>query len=312
MGSFSMPLPYRPHGIYSAQWIPTDAHGRIDRSALATLIGFERRHGIHGLLALGSTGEFPQFSLEERRQVLATVVELAGDLPVMANITDIRPRAAVELGRYARSLGVKAVGLMPPMFYPVSQADQLAYFLHVAEAVDLPVMLYNFPELTGKRIDLDTIAAFADRAPMCAIKQSGGEFAYHRELIALGREKGFIVMSGSDLRLPEVFALGAAGAIGGLVNIVPELMVGIYRAAVEQAPGDVAALAAQMVSVGRIVDQLTFPLNVAAGIEARGLPAGCPKMIVSEQSKALYAKIVSEMSALLNTLQLAPADPAHV
>ena len=67
-----------------------------------------------------------------------------------------------------------------------------------------------------------------------------------------------------------------------------------------------------MVSVGRIVDQLTFPLNVAAGIEARGLPAGCPKMIVSEQSKALYAKIVSEMSALLNTLQLAPADPAHV
>ena len=244
--------------------------------------------------------------------MLATVVELAGDLPVMANITDIRPRAAVELGRYARSLGVKAVGLMPPMFYPVSQADQLAYFLHVAEAVDLPVMLYNFPELTGKRIDLDTIAAFADRAPMCAIKQSGGEFAYHRELIALGREKGFVVMSGSDLRLPEVFALGAAGAIGGLVNIVPELMVGIYRAAVEQAPGDVAALAAQMVSVGRIVDQLTFPLNVAAGIEARGLPAGCPKMIVSEQSKALYAKIVSEMSALLNTLQLAPADPAHV
>ncbi len=305
-----MPLPYRPHGIYSAQWIPTDAHGRIDRFALATLISFERRHGIHGLLALGSTGEFPQFSVDERKQVLATVVELAGDLPVMANITDIRPRAAVELGRYAKSLGVRAVGLMPPMFYPVSQADQLAYFLHVAEAVDLPVILYNFPELTGKRIDLDTVAAFADRAPMCAIKQSGGEFAYHRDLIALGREKGFVVMSGSDLRLPEVFALGAAGAIGGLVNIVPELMVGLYRSVVEKAPGDVAAMAAQMVSVGRVVDQLTFPLNVAAGIEARGLPPGVPKMIVSSESRALYEKIVLESGELFARWQLAPGQDA--
>jgi 4-hydroxy-tetrahydrodipicolinate synthase len=122
---------------------------------------------------------------------------------------------------------------MPPPFFPMSPDDVLAYFLHVAEAVDLPVMLYNFPELAGKRIDLATIAAFADRAPMCAIKQSGGEFAYHRDLIALGREKNYAVMSGADTRLPEVFALGAAGCTGGLVNIVPELMVELVHAALD-------------------------------------------------------------------------------
>ena len=72
----------------------------------------------------------------------------------------------------------------------------LAYFLHVADVVDLPVMLYNFPELAGKRIELETIAAFAEQAQMIAFKQSGAEFEYHRELIALGREKGFVVMSG--------------------------------------------------------------------------------------------------------------------
>jgi len=301
-----MSLPYRPHGIYSAQWIPTDERGRLDRTALAGLISFQRFHGVHGLLALGSTGEFPQFSVEERKDVLAAVVELADGLPVMANITDLRPRAAIEIGRFARSLGVKAVGLMPPMFYPVSPADQLAYFLHVAEAVDLPVMLYNFPELTGKRIDLATIAAFADRAPMCAIKQSGGEFSYHRDLIALGREKKFAVMSGSDLRLPEVFALGAAGAIGGLVNIVPELMVGLYEACVEKKPGDVVAMASKMTDVGRIIEQLTFPLNVAAGLEARGLNPGVPKMIVSDESRALYDKIVAEMGDLFSRWKLAP------
>jgi 4-hydroxy-tetrahydrodipicolinate synthase len=158
-------------------------------------------------------------------------------------------------------------------------------------------MLYNFPELTGKRIDLPTIAAFAERAPMCAIKQSGGEFAYHRDLIALGREKGFVVMSGADTRLPDVFALGGAGCIGGLVNIVPELMIAIDRICRQRQPGDHTRAAAAMVEVGRIIEQLTFPLNVAAGLEARGFKPGVPKTIVSEESKRLYAKIVAELVA---------------
>ncbi len=294
-----------PQGIFSAQWIPTDASGQVDRASLAAHIAFEKRAGINGVLALGSTGEFPQFSLEERKKVLATVVELAAPLTVFANITDIRPKAAVELGRFAKSLGVSAVALMPPVFFPVSQADMLAYFLHVAEHVDLPVMLYNFPELTGKRIDLPTVAAFADRAPMVAIKQSGGEFAYHQQLIPLGREKGFAVMSGADTRLPEVFRLGGAGCTGGLVNLVPELMVAIDRICRQGQPGDHTAAAAAMVELGKIIDQLTFPLNVAAGLEARGFKPGVPKTIVSGESRALYAKIVAELGALFRRESLA-------
>jgi dihydrodipicolinate synthase/N-acetylneuraminate lyase len=301
---------YRPSGIYSAQWLPTDADGRLDRAALAAHLAFERSTGISGVLALGSTGEFPQFSPEDRKHALAVVAELAAPLPVIANVTDIRPRVAVEIGRAAKALGYSAIAIMPPVFFPVSQADMLAYFLHVAEGVGLPVMLYNFPELTGKRIDLPTVAAFAERAPMCAIKQSGGEFAYHRELIALGREKNFAVMSGSDTRLPEVFGLGAAGCIGGLVNIVPELMVAIDRVHRLRLPGDATLAASAMRELGRIIDQLTFPLNVAAGLEARGFRPGAPKSIVSPESHALYRKIVAELVALFRHHQLALADSA--
>src|SRR5215218_5655252 len=86
-----------PSGIYSAQWIPTDALGRIDRPSLAAHIEFERRAGISGVLALGSTGEFPFFDLNERKKVLDTVAELAAPLPVFANISDISPRAASRL-----------------------------------------------------------------------------------------------------------------------------------------------------------------------------------------------------------------------
>jgi 4-hydroxy-tetrahydrodipicolinate synthase len=290
--------------------MPTDRESRVDHVSLAAHLAFEKRAGINGVLALGSTGEFPHFTVAERQQVLATVVELAAPLPVLANISDIRPKAAIELGRFAKTLGVAAVSLMPPVFFPVSPADMLAYFLHVAEGVGLPVMLYNFPELTGKRIDLETVGAFAERAPMIAIKQSGAEFDYHRDLIALGREKGFAVMSGADTRLPEAFKLGAAGCIGGLVNIVPELMVEIYRGCAERRAGDITRTAERMKEVGRIIDQLTFPLNVAAGIEARGLNPGTPKMIVSDESWILYARIVRELRELFSRWQLEPAVAA--
>jgi len=293
-----MHTPYRPGGIYSAQWLPTDSAGRLDRSALAAHLAFEKRAGIDGVLGLGSTGEFPHFSPDERKQALAAVAELAAPLPVIANITDIRPRAAIELGRFAKSLGLPAVALMPPIFFPMSQDDILAYFLHVAEAVDLPVMLYNFPELCGKRIDLATIAAFADRAPMCAIKQSGGEFAYHRDLIALGKEKGYVVMSGADTRLTEVFALGAAGCTGGLVNIVPELMLDIHRCSAAGRPADAAVSAARMVELGKVIDQLAFPPNVSAGLAARGYNPGSSKSILSAKSQAISRKIETELRAL--------------
>jgi 4-hydroxy-tetrahydrodipicolinate synthase len=287
-----------------------DATGRLDRGALAAHFAFERRAGIAGALALGSTGEFPQFSVDERKQLLAVMAELAGPLPVIANVSDIRPKVAIEVGRAAKALGLPAIALMPPPFYPVSQADMLAFFLHVAEAVDLPVMLYNFPELTGKRIDLPTIAAFADRAPMCAIKQSGGEFAYHRELIALGREKNYVVMSGADTRLTEVFALGAAGCTGGLVNIVPELMVDIYRCFAAGRPDESAVSAARMVELGRVIDRLAFPPNVAAGLAARGFSPGVSKSILSPASQKLSAGIEAELRGLFEQWKLAPAAVA--
>jgi len=97
-----MSFPFRPSGIYSAQWLPTDSGGVLERAALATHLAFEKAAGVAGFLGLGSTGEFPQFSPDERKVALAAVAELAAPLPVIANITDLRPKVAIELGRYAK------------------------------------------------------------------------------------------------------------------------------------------------------------------------------------------------------------------
>src|SRR5690606_13809518 len=171
----------------------------------------------------------------------------------------------------------------------------LEFFLRAADAVDLPVYLYNFPELTGNRIGPETVRAFAERANMAGLKQSGLEFDYHKELIALANEYDFSIFSGSDARLPEVFKMGAHGCIGGMTNFVPELMIKIYRTFYEGLEADITEAEKHMQEAERIINQLTFPLNVACGLEARGLNPGQPKTVVSQKSLDKYAEVVEEL-----------------
>jgi len=306
-----MSIPAAPRqGVFAALWIPTDSRGRLMRRALAAHLAFLRKSGVHGVLALGSTGEFVRMDLAQKKAVLAAVVELAGSLQVIANITSIRLDEVITLGKFARRLGVPGVAMMPPVFFPVSQADMLEFFLRASAAVQLPAYLYNFPELTSNRIGLELIAKFAARAPMAGIKQSGGEFAYHKDLIALGREKNFSVFSGADTRLPEVFALGASGCIGGLVNFAPEYMVAIYNACHGDKAGDCAVEAARMREIGPVVDRMLFPLSVATGMEARGFEPGVPKMVVSPESAKIYRGIVTDFRRMFKAWGL-PARPAR-
>lgn len=294
-------------GIIAALAIPTDTEGQPIKAAVCRHLTWLRSSGIHGVLGLGSTGEFLFFSPEERKRILELLATAAAPLPVVANVSDLRPQAAADLARFARRLGLPAVAVMSPHFYPVSDVDQLAFFTYVAEAAQLPVLLYNFPERAGNRISLETIAAFAERAPLAGIKQSGAEFCYHEDLIALGREKGFPVFTGADTRLPEAFALGASGCIGGLVNFVPEEMVALFHRCRKGQPGDRTTPAARLEEVGWWMDRLTFPRNIAAGIEARGLEPGHPKAIVAPSSQSLYEEVVSRLRARFEEWNLPPA-----
>jgi dihydrodipicolinate synthase/N-acetylneuraminate lyase len=292
------------HGILAALWTPLDHEGRLNKPALARHLQFLKHCGVHGILALGSTGEFQRLTTEQRLSFAEDIAALAAPLPVLVNISHIDPKVVVQLGRNARSLGLPGVSVMPPHFYPVSPPDMLEHFLRAADAAQLPVMLYNFPELVGTKIGLETVQAFAERGPMAAIKQSGREFSYHYELVALGREKKFAVFSGADTRIAEVIAAGGAGIIGGYTNWVPDLMLDVYRICVEAVPGDLKAAEERLRDVAAIVERLTFTHNMAAGLEARGFDPGVPKMAVSATSRALYGEVVSSLRALFRQWEL--------
>jgi len=293
-------IPERPKaprsGIHAALWIPTSQDGVLKRESLARHLDWLKGQGIHGILALGSTGEFARMDLLQRETILAAVIELASPLPVMANISSIRLDEVIHLGKAAARLGACGVAIMPPSFFPLSQSDILEFFLRAANHVPLPFYLYNYPEVTGNRIGVDVISQFADRAPMAGIKQSGLELDYHRDLISLGKRKGYSVFTAADPELVTYLEMGAVGCIGGLVNFAPELMIDVYDAHLRKTPFDAAQSSSRLREIGHLCSQLMLPLNVRSGMEARGFDPGDLKSVFSSQTLEVYQRVVRQFS----------------
>lgn len=285
-------------GVFCALWTPLDPRGRLRQETLDANLKFLRDSRVRGLLPLGSTGEFLQLDVAARTEFLEKVVSRAGGLSVIANISDIRPGVVAKLGQFAKTVGAGAVAVLPPYFYPVAQSDLIEFFVRAGEAARLPLFLYNFPERTGNRIALETVSAVADRIPLAGVKQSGADFDYHRALVQLGREKNFVVFTGSDTRLPEAMAMGVIGCVSGLANAVGDLVVEIYEGIRSSNPEGAAVSQERMQALGQKIDQLEFPLNVAAAMEARGFSPGHPKSIVSPATQRRYQNLVEELKGL--------------
>lgn len=267
--------------------------------ALADQVRFLRKSGCDGVLALGSTGEFVHLDVGTRNEGLRRVVEAAEGWPVIANCSDISPRRVAELGRFAREAGALAISLLPPWFFASPPADVVDFLVRGAEAAGLPLMLYNFPERTGHRLGLETIAAVCDRVEVVAVKQSGDEFAYHRDLAALAAEKKYVLITGADTRMPEAYGMGARGVVSGQSNAIPEWVVSVWKAVVDGEPARASEESRWMGEFTRITGVLEFPLSISAGMQARGRPAGEPKAVLSGSTRLQLARAVAEAKACL-------------
>ncbi|MBX3745693.1 MAG: dihydrodipicolinate synthase family protein [Verrucomicrobiae bacterium] len=286
-------------GVYPALWTPTDAGGALLAEALADQVRFLRGAGADGAMVLGSTGEFVHLEMGVRREVLTRVAEAAPGWPIIANCSDVSPLRVAALGRHSRAVGAAAVALLPPWFFESAREDVVEFLVRGAEASGLPLVLYNFPERTGHRLELGMVAAVAERVRVVAVKQSGAPFGYHRELAELGREKGFVVITGADTRIADALAHGANGVVSGLANAVPEWVVSVYRAAKCGDASKAATSQGRLASLAEAIGGLAFPLDVAAAMEARGRVTGAWKAVVSPSTAERYRRAVERCRAIL-------------
>jgi 4-hydroxy-tetrahydrodipicolinate synthase len=291
-------------GVFCAVWTPFKGGAALDLDALQANLKFVLGHGAHGIMALGSTADFPHLASEQRKTVLEVIARAAQGRPIIANVSDIRLREAIDLGLHAKASGAAAISLLPPWFYPMEQDDIAEFFVRAAEAVQLPLAIYNFPERTGKKVELETIRKVADRVRVCVVKQSGSDFEYHHELAALAREKGFALLTGTDIRFAEASGIGASGTVSGLANAVPDVLVTIYTALAHGASQSVRSESAFMSELGKKMPKLPFSLNVRAAMEARGLATGDFKYPLSAATQEKYAAFVQELKEFFRAHRL--------
>jgi 4-hydroxy-tetrahydrodipicolinate synthase len=212
---------------------------------------------------------------------------------VIAHISHPRVQGVLELAHFAKQFKPSALALLPPIYYHFSQDDIAEYLIHIARAVQYPLCLYDFPELTGNPLQIETINRVASHVPVAAVKHSGGDFAFLTPLVAAAKKHNFKTFTGNDILLPEALSLGVYGCVSGLMNGVPELILQAFK------PDQRERVGSKLKKLGSIMSGLDFPLNYAAVIEACGFSVGTPKMPLSAVSHAKYRKMVEQVRAVL-------------
>jgi len=216
--------------------IPTlfDEQGRLDEAANARHIDWLIAHGVHGILALGTTGEFTSLSREERRAVAELAVRTArGRVPVLVGCGSPGTDEAVAYAEHAESIGAAGVAVILPYYWVPPERSIYEHFRLIAIATRLPVYIYNFPALTGRNIAPKTVLRLAqDHANIAGIKDTIDSVSHIQEILVTVRpaRPDFVVLCGMDYHLLNTLLLGGDGAVPGTANFAPDPLVAIQRA----------------------------------------------------------------------------------
>ena len=208
-------------GAATALVTPLTERG-VDYTAFEKLINWQIDAGIDALVICGTTGEASTLTDEEHREVLKFAAQVVnGRVPIIAGTGSNDTAYAIDMTRYACSLGYDAMLVVTPYYNKTTQKGLIAMFKAIADASTKPLILYNVPSRTGVNIEPATYAALADHPNIAAIKEAGGNISKIVETAALVGDK-LTIYSGNDDQIVPILACGGKGVISVLSNVVPK------------------------------------------------------------------------------------------
>lgn len=210
--------------MFSGSWVAVVTpfrNNEIDEEALVSLVNWHVEQGTAGIVAVGTTGESPTLSNEEHMRVVEICVRASAKrIPVMAGTGSNSTDEAIALTRRAKDVGADSVLLVSPYYNKPTQEGIYLHYMAIADAVDIPQIIYNVPGRTASRIEVATMARLAVHRNIVGVKDAVGDLNYTSELIArIG--PAFHVLSGDDSLTVPMMALGARGVISVAANVVP-------------------------------------------------------------------------------------------
>lgn len=216
---------------------PMHADGSLDLDGMRRLVDFHVQEGTDAIVVVGTTGESPTVSVEEHHKLIEiTVKQAAGRIPVIAGAGANSTAEAIELTRFAKQAGADAVLSVVPYYNKPTQEGLYRHFKAIAEAVDIPVILYNVPGRTVADLSNETALRLAQIPNIVGIKDATGNIDRGNELIARA-PKDFAVYSGDDASACSLLLNGGKGNISVVANVAPRLMHEMCAAALA---GDLA------------------------------------------------------------------------
>ncbi len=288
--------------VLTAMITPFDHDGTIDFDGVVTLARKLVADGNEGLVVAGTTGESPTLTHGEQADLVAAVVD-AVDVPVVAGAGSNDTRAAIDLTQRVTAAGASAVLHVAGYYNRPSQAGFDAHFKACAEASDLPVIIYDIPGRTGRKIATETIVTLAHEVPnIVGLKDAAGSPGETARLIDLAPD-GFEVYSGDDALTLPLLAVGAVGTIGVATHWIGPETVAMFDAFARGDTAGAAEINRRLIASYRFEtsDDAPNPVPTKCAMRLLGLPAGPCRLPMGPEPPHLEAearKVLSDLGKL--------------
>lgn len=249
---------------------PMTNDNQLDWDSLHKLVDWHLEKGTHAIVAVGTTGESATLNVTEHLEVVRRVVkQVAGRIPVIAGTGANATDEAIELTQAAKDAGADACLLVTPYYNKPSQEGLYLHFKAIADAVDIPQVLYNVPGRTGVDMLSETVLRLVSHKNIIGIKEATGDLERAKELIDATVDEDFSVCSGDDATAVEMILMGGTGEITVTANIAPEQVAQMCSLALQ---GDATA--------ARAINDALMPVHDAMFVEANPIPVkwACAQM----------------------------------
>lgn len=282
-------------GVAVATVTPFLENGQLDYVFIEKHMEMLIREGAHGIVPVGTNGEFPSLTLEEKKRVIEAAGASRGDLFMMVGAGSCSLPEVIELCIFAQDAGADAALIVPPFYFRDATVEGICdFYQRVLASVDLPVFLYNIPVYSGIPITDEIIDTLLGHKNFAGIKDTGGDVARTAQLI--DRYPELQIFGGSDSLMGAAVAAGAAGVISGVANVFPGLVRDVW---------DARGTAQEKLQAGEQVRQVRraiagFPWIAATkyGLTLRGLPATFVRPPQTELSPAQKMAFKEELEGL--------------
>jgi 4-hydroxy-tetrahydrodipicolinate synthase len=268
-------------GCGTALVTPFTNEGRLDEPALRAFVDWQIDQGVHFLVPCGSTGEAATMTLEEHRRVVEITLQQANDkLPVVAGAGSNDTQKAIALSREMQSVGATHLLHTSPMYNKPPQRGIVAHFKAIADAVDLPIVIYNVPGRTGSNVEAATTLELAEDKRFVAVKEASGNLAQITEIIRHA-PPDFKVLSGDDALTVPVMAEGGDGVISVTSNVAPKLVSQLTECL---ALGDLVQ--------ARNISQQLASWTIGAFVESNPIPTKAALALMGKMENVLRLPLV--------------------